>query len=144
VLTEMILFLTSSLHIHLNLGQNLTINTSRTFMTLETISLQPLENKLVKQVGNTQFQIPSNFTLNTKRNFSILLRVSRFLTWLFFDSFFPIVENKATGIIWEFKISNKYQSFHINITFNYWSKWQWNLFSNNWKSFHSIIYSSWC
>jgi hypothetical protein len=65
----MILFLTSSLNVYLNLGQNLTINTSQTFMTLETISVQSLENKFVKQVGNAQFQIPSNFTLIQQRIF---------------------------------------------------------------------------
>lgn len=68
--------ITSSLHIHLNLGQNLTINTSQTFMSFETISMEAFKNRIIQQVGNAQFQIPSNFTLNTTDNSSISLRVS--------------------------------------------------------------------
>ena len=67
--------ITSSLNIHLNLGQNFVINTSQSFMSLETISVENLQNKIIKQVGNAQFQIPSNFTLNTNDNSSISLRV---------------------------------------------------------------------
>jgi hypothetical protein len=47
-------------------------------MTLDIISTGSLENKLVKLVGNAQFQIPSNFTLNTTMNSSISLRVCFF------------------------------------------------------------------
>jgi len=52
------------------------MNTSQTFMTLETISIDSLENKIVKQIGNALFVIPSNFTLNRTDNSSISLRVS--------------------------------------------------------------------
>ncbi|CAF3751894.1 unnamed protein product, partial [Rotaria sp. Silwood1] len=71
---EIISLLTSSLNIHLNLGQNLFINTSETFMSLETISVESLSNRIIKQVGNAQFRIPSNFTFNKTNNFSISLR----------------------------------------------------------------------
>ncbi|CAF4254278.1 unnamed protein product [Rotaria sp. Silwood2] len=71
---EIISLLTSSLNIHLNLGQNLLINTSETFMSLETISIESLSNRIVEQLGNTQFRIPSNFTFNKTNNFSISLR----------------------------------------------------------------------
>jgi hypothetical protein len=65
----------SSLNIHLNLGQNYTLNTSQTLMTLQTISIESLGDRLVQLVGNAQFQIPSNLTLSTTTNSSILLRV---------------------------------------------------------------------
>ncbi|CAF3980133.1 unnamed protein product [Rotaria sp. Silwood2] len=71
---EMMELLTSSLNIHLNLGQNLLINTSETFMSLETISVESLSNRIVKQVGNAQFRIPSNLTFDKIDNFSISLR----------------------------------------------------------------------
>ena len=67
--------ITSSLNIHLNLGQNFVINTSQTFFTLETTSLEALKSKLIEQPGNARFEIPSNFTLNITGNSSILLRV---------------------------------------------------------------------
>ncbi|CAF0940715.1 unnamed protein product [Adineta steineri] len=72
--TEIISLLTSSLNIHLNIGQNYLINTSQTFMSLETISIQSLKDRLVKQVENAQFNIPSDFILNTTSNSSISLR----------------------------------------------------------------------
>jgi len=65
----------ASLNIHLNLGQNYTLNTSQTFMTLQTTSTGSLGDRLVQLVGNAQFQIPSNFTLSTTTNSSISLRV---------------------------------------------------------------------
>jgi len=65
----------ASLNIHLNLEQNYTLNTSQTFMTLQTISTESLGDRLVQLVGNAQFQIPSNFTLSTTTNSSISLRV---------------------------------------------------------------------
>jgi hypothetical protein len=74
--TEMNSLITSSVNIHLNVGQNLTMNTSQTFMSLETISIESLSNKIVKQIGNAQMHIPSDFLLNTTNNLSISLRVS--------------------------------------------------------------------
>ncbi|CAF4003433.1 unnamed protein product [Adineta steineri] len=72
--TQMISLLTSSLNIHLNIGQSSLMNTSQSFVSLETISIQSLKNKLVKQVENAQFNIPSDFILNTTSNSSISLR----------------------------------------------------------------------
>ena len=68
----------SSLNIHLNLGQNVTLQNSQTFLTLQMISTGSLANKLVNLVGKAQFEIPSNFTLNTTTNSSISLRVRSF------------------------------------------------------------------
>ncbi|CAF1533194.1 unnamed protein product, partial [Adineta steineri] len=72
--TQMISLLTSSLNIHLNIGQSSLINTSQSFVSLETISIQSLKDRLVKQVENAQFNIPSDFILNTTSNSSISLR----------------------------------------------------------------------
>ncbi|CAF4201484.1 unnamed protein product, partial [Adineta steineri] len=72
--TEMISLLTSSLNIHLNIGQSSLMNTSQSFVSLETISIASLKDRLVKQVENAQFNIPSDFILNTTSNSSISLR----------------------------------------------------------------------
>ncbi|CAF0834260.1 unnamed protein product [Adineta steineri] len=72
--TAIISLITSSINIHLNIGQNSIINTSQTYMSLETISTQSLSNRIVKQIGNAQFHIPSDFNLNTNDNSSISVR----------------------------------------------------------------------
>ncbi|CAF1000565.1 unnamed protein product [Adineta steineri] len=72
--TQIISLLTSSLNIHLNIGQSSLMNTSQSFVSLETISIQSLKDRLVKQVENAQFNIPSDFILNTTSNTSISLR----------------------------------------------------------------------
>jgi hypothetical protein len=75
-MNEMISLSTSALNIHLNIGQNVSINTSSTYMSLETTSIESLSNKIIKQVGNAQSDIPSNLNLNTTNNSSISVRVS--------------------------------------------------------------------
>ena len=70
--------ITSSLNIHLNLGQYYLINTSQTFLTLEAMSIESLKNKAIEQPGNARFEISSNFTLNIPANSSIILRVCFF------------------------------------------------------------------
>ncbi|CAF4101668.1 unnamed protein product, partial [Adineta steineri] len=72
--TQMISLLTASLNIHLNIGQSSLLNTSQSFVSLETISIASLKDRLVKQVENAQFNIPSDFILNTTSNSSISLR----------------------------------------------------------------------
>ncbi|CAF1234712.1 unnamed protein product [Adineta steineri] len=72
--TQIISLLTSSLNIYLNVGQSSLINTSSTYVSLETISIGSLSNKIIAQVGNAQFHIPSDFTLNTTDNSSVALR----------------------------------------------------------------------
>jgi hypothetical protein len=73
--TEMISLLTSTLNIHLNIGQNLTINTSEVFMSLETLTMDFLSNKQIQQVGNAQISIPTNFNSNINKNSTISIRV---------------------------------------------------------------------
>lgn len=67
--------LTSALNIHLNLGQNLTINTSSVFMSLETISVQSLANKTIQSVGNARIQLPVVLNTSVTNNQSLSLRV---------------------------------------------------------------------
>ncbi len=67
--------LTSALNINLNIGQNLTLNTSSVFMSLETISIQSLSNKMIQPVGNAQIQLPSNLNSNFDNDQTISLRV---------------------------------------------------------------------
>ena len=72
---EIDFLITSSLNVHLNLGQTFLINTSQTFVSLETLSIESLKNKAIEQPGSARFEIPSNFTLNISSNASIILRV---------------------------------------------------------------------
>ncbi len=61
---ETILLLAETLIIHLNIEQYLIINTSEIFMSLETITVQSLTNKTIKQMGHTLIHIPLNFNSN--------------------------------------------------------------------------------
>lgn len=78
--------ITSTLNIHLNIGQNITMNSSSVFMSLETISFQSLSNKVIKPIGNAQMKLPSNLYSNNS-NGTISLRVCYF----FSSAFFPII-----------------------------------------------------
>jgi len=80
---QIISLLTFSLNIHLNIGQSSIINTSEVFMSLETISIDSLLNKQIKQVGNAQIHIPSNFNLNTTNNSTMSLRVTFSFSFFF-------------------------------------------------------------
>ena len=77
---ETISLLTSALNIHLNIGQNLTMNTSSIFMSLETISIESLSNKFIQPIGNAQIHIPSNFNSNI-----IIINQFHFEFVFFFD-----------------------------------------------------------
>jgi hypothetical protein len=77
-MNEVISLLSSSLNIHLNIGQNMIINTSQVFMSLETTSIESLSNKLLKQVGNGQIQLPEDLNSNIINNVRISIRVSFF------------------------------------------------------------------
>jgi len=67
---EMISLLTSSLSVHINVGQQYTINTPQVFMSLERISTQSLLNKTIKQIENAQI----SFSINLSANQIVLLR----------------------------------------------------------------------
>lgn len=74
--TETIELLTAALHVHLNINQSLLINTSSTFMSLETTSIESLSKKSIKQSGDARIQLPTNFQLNTTNHTAITVRVS--------------------------------------------------------------------
>ena len=69
-LNQMIFILTSSLNLHLNLGQNYSIETPQVFLSLETVSLQSLSN---------QMNLSSNLNQNQIVSFQV-----RFSLFLFF------------------------------------------------------------
>jgi hypothetical protein len=73
--TETISLMTNTLRIHLNIGQQLTINSSSVFLSDETTSISSLSNKLIQQIGDAQIRIPSSFSLTTDDNSAISLRV---------------------------------------------------------------------
>lgn len=60
--------LTSTLNLHINVGQNCQINTSDVFMSMETLSNQSLSNKSIEPVANARIQLPLNFTLSNHNN----------------------------------------------------------------------------
>jgi hypothetical protein len=71
---QILSLLTSAFKIHMNIGQELTINTSDVFMSLERCSLKSLTNKTIQH----QIHFPSSFNSSITLNSIILLRV-RFL-----------------------------------------------------------------
>jgi cysteine sulfinate desulfinase/cysteine desulfurase-like protein len=75
---KIISLLTSTLNIHLNIGQGLIMNTSEVFMSLETKSIESLSNKLIQQVENAQIQFPSNVNSNLSNNARISIQVCFF------------------------------------------------------------------
>ncbi len=77
--TETLSLITSALNVHLNIDQNMIMNLSSVFMSLERISFQSLTNKLINQIENAQIYIPSNFHSNLTDNKPVSLRVCFFL-----------------------------------------------------------------
>ena len=75
-MTEVISLLTSTLNIHLNVGQDFAIETSQVIMTFETKSTQSLSSSLTKTIGNGQVKLPNNFTSSLIVNDKIFIRVS--------------------------------------------------------------------
>ena len=72
-------WITLALNVHLNLGQSLVMNTSEVFMSLETLSMESLSSKLVKQIENAQIHLPFKLTSNISNDSTISLRVRFFL-----------------------------------------------------------------
>lgn len=81
--SETMSLITSALNMHMNIGQNLLIDSSTIFMSIERTSAASLANKIIDQVGGAQIRIPSTLTLITNDNTSISLRVrQKILLWL--------------------------------------------------------------
>ena len=62
--TGIVSLLTSALNIHINIGQNFTINTSSVFMSLETLSVESFSKKVIQPVGSAQIHLLSNLYSN--------------------------------------------------------------------------------
>ncbi|UJR11342.1 hypothetical protein I4U23_015523 [Adineta vaga] len=73
-MNKLISLLTSTLNIHMNIGQNFSIETSQVLMTLETVSSQSLSNSSTKQIGNSQIHLPSNGTVDLNKSEKISIR----------------------------------------------------------------------
>lgn len=73
-----IALLTSALNIHLNIGQNLMFNTSSIFLSLETISIDSLANKIIQPMNNAQIQLPLNFSQNQTLSLRVCLSTLKF------------------------------------------------------------------
>ena len=68
-LNQIIFILTSSLNLHLNLGQNYSIQTPQVFLSLQTISLQSLLNRMNLSSSN----LNPNQTVSFRVRFSLFL-----------------------------------------------------------------------
>ena len=71
--------LTSALKIHLNVGQNVTMNTSSLFMSVETVTVEALSTRTVYQSGGARIQMPRTLRLDPNNQTSISLRVCSWL-----------------------------------------------------------------
>jgi DNA-binding protein len=98
--TETMSLLTSTLNIHLNIGQDLTINSSSVFVSLATTTIESLSNRLIEQVGNAHIQIPSTFQINSTNDNSISLRVSLIELISTMFVLFCLVNGATTCFIW--------------------------------------------
>ena len=67
--------LSSALKIHLNVGQNMTMNTSSLFMSMETVTVKALSTRTVYQSGGARIQMPPTLRLDANNQTSISLRV---------------------------------------------------------------------
>ena len=77
-MTETISLLSSALNVHLNIGQQSTMNTSSLFLSLETVSLQSLSKKVIYPSGQAQIQLPSKVD-HYSGNAIVSVRVSLWL-----------------------------------------------------------------
>lgn len=73
--TKMISLNTLTLSIHLNLGQYLKMSSPQSFISLEMILIHSLEDKIISQIANAQFQLSKDITYHLSNNSMILIRV---------------------------------------------------------------------
>ena len=107
--------LTNALKVHLNVGQNITINTSAIFMSLETLSLSALSRRTVHQAEGAHMQLPSTMQIGTNST-SILLRVrhpSSLQSSLISPS---LVGDAAVRLGWHLSLTVQHQSLAIGRT----------------------------
>ena len=73
--SQTIALLTAALNRHLNIGQDVTMNTSSVFMSVKTVSLESIANTLIRPIGNAQIHLPSALISNETANQTVSLRV---------------------------------------------------------------------
>ena len=73
---ETLSLLTDALNIHLNIGQNFTVNTSSTFLVLGKASMGSLSNRMIPQVAGGRVRLPSTLYSNQTSNSTVSFRVS--------------------------------------------------------------------
>ena len=86
--TATLALLTETLRIHLNVGQSMTMNTSSVFMTTQTLTIQSLSQRTIRQPDNAQIQLPANIQVSSTGGSSISLRVRSFFSFCLPHSLF--------------------------------------------------------
>lgn len=129
---ETMSFITSALSIHMNVGQNLLIDSSTVFMSIERTPAASLANRIIEQVGGAQIRIPSTLTLITDDNTSISIRVRQKMLLIdYLHSLFVFLVNyAATCSCRSYSIKIQYQSFHYSFSDHPRSKWKCNIGRN--------------
>lgn len=73
--SEIMELITKTLSIHLNVGQNIVVNTSSVFITIETAPHTSLENKTIESIGSSRIHLPDSIHLSNYSGDSISIRV---------------------------------------------------------------------
>ena len=90
--------LTAALKVHLNLGQQLLMNTSSIFVSMETVSINSLTNRTIQPMNNAHIRLPTAM-LDPSNNQTISLRVrSSSHQNTLISSRYSLVHDAATGI----------------------------------------------
>ena len=75
-MNETMTAITAALKVHLNVGQNMTVNTTAVFVSWEMGLKTSLINKTIHPFDNAQIRLPSTLNSNLSGNDVFSLRVS--------------------------------------------------------------------
>jgi hypothetical protein len=67
--------LTAALNLHLNVGQKSMLNTSSLFLSLETMSVSSLMDRLMQPIGQVRLRLPGQLSSSIDLNRVVSLRV---------------------------------------------------------------------
>ena len=113
---ETIDLLTNALHIHLNLEQNLTFETPNAFMSLGTVSIESLSNRILSPVANAPIRLPEQFTSSLNNQSTISFRVCLLPSVDFEYLRSTLVFDPTVGIIGPFgKLYREHESLAIRV-----------------------------
>ena len=102
-MTQTLSLLTHALHIHLNTGQNFTVNTASIVMSVGRLSLGSLLNQYLQQDVSGYIHLPAHMYSNLTMDTAVSFRVCspspvHFISISFlFLSFSDLVNNTTTG-----------------------------------------------